>query len=771
MEVFLVYDDNFISIKDSSINIGDLPPSSTIDVVFTGTVVNKLDESISSEIVFGHVEWSDFEGEKKQIEFEHELEAQSQDIDWEFWRREKPYVLEAVETEEQLVGRTELLSNLQAKFMSNQLESSIIYGQKRVGKTSIAKTIRNMLNGRKGYTVLLPTEYLDKDPETFLNKLGEEICLDIEDELGIELACPDFKGSISPLGRHFKRVKRIKPEQKFIIILDEFDQIPAEFHRKTPIGETFFLNLRSLSSEGQLAFLLVGGENMKDIMGVTDTLNKFEVFSVDYFNRNEYWNDFQDLVRKPVNNVIEFSDKSVAMLYDITEGNPFFTKLVCARIFSKACELRNAHISVDEVNEAFHIALNSTEINNVNHFWLDGISEDDPANLDLIRTHRRKLLLAYADTKRRFSEVKKEQLIKSGFVSSIPVEQTIESFTRRNIWIEEEEQEKSYRCKPKFFDEWLVHRGYTSITSAFQATKAIEALKSREAKAFVRDQEIIALSKKWGGIYKGVELGPSHIRSWLNQFSNNIERRLMFNLLSGLRFYNEALVRSKLSTIHRHVSKPFGKDIQNVNVKPERFSRNVLLSAFGNINKSGSMYTRLYASTNEIIRENIVHFDKIASVVEENDRIRTLVFLDDITSSGDTAVKWLKELNQQSGELLSTKDVQVVLAFICGFEEGIQKINTLKQELPFKLETYICDIFLKSDQCFSEESRFFRDESERIETNSIAYKYGRQLRPDMPLGYRNNQLLVTFHETCPDNSLPILWADKLPSWQALFRKG
>lgn len=770
VRVFLEYDSDFLEIEQDEIAIGSLSPDKTIDVVFKGIIVSESN-SIQSEAVLVKALWNNFGGSEGSVEFIGELVAQSPDIDWQSLSEQKPYVLEAVESEKELVGRTELLVSLQAKLTSNQLESSIIYGQKRVGKTSIAKTIKNIISKIPDYTVIfLSIGDLDKTScENFVSSLGEEICFEIEDSLALDLQPPEFKGAISPLVRHFKKIKKIKPERKFVIIIDEFDEIPSELYRYTPIGDTFFHNIRSLSSESQIAFLLVGGENMQIIKQSTDRLNKFENFSVDYFDRGKFWNDFQELVRNPVRDVIEFNDDSVVRLYELTEGNPFLTKLICGKAFSKACDVRNAYISADEIEEAFYESLSSVEINNVNHFWMDGILEDDSARIDQVQTQRRKFLLAYADIKRAAGEVDKDSLLESNFMgSSVAVEPMIESFSTRNILIEED---NGYRCKPRFFESWLIGKGYQSITSTFLDSQAIEDLKSKEAKARVEESEIIQLCKSWGGLYRGTELTATHVRTWLNQFDNNIERRLMFKLLQSLRFYNEVVVREKLRIIHEHVRKDLVQDIKIASSRSEKVSRNVLVSAFGKISKSGPSYVRMYATENKISKsENIISFEKICTSIQNNERIKAVVFIDDITASGQTAVEHLEKLNEQCGELLANRGIKVVPAFICGFEEGLEQINSIAEGFSFEVDPYISDILMKSDQCFSEESDIFEQSEEFVKAREIAYKYGTILLPNMPLGYQDNQLLIAFFETCPNNSLPILWAEQPPKWTALFRR-
>lgn len=398
--------DDGLEILNPSIYLGSLRPGK-IEVAFEAIVRKAINYAPP---LVGSFSWSNYNGPTNTKDFMLELTPQRSDIDWETLRTSKPYSLEAVKTEEELVGRSELLQILFSKLTSLQLESTIVYGQKRVGKTSIAKTLQSKLRKEQNYSVIyIFVGSLNKlSSSIFVTTLGEKIVREIRFDsalLHLNLETPQFNGALAPLSDYFENIKRIKPDHRFLIIIDEFDEIPHELFNYTPIGDTFFHNIRSFSSEGQIGFVLVGGENMRLIQQSTDRLNKFDAFRVDYFEKENYWNDFQELIRKPCKDSVEFSDEAIVALYDMTEGNPFYTKFICTKIFEKACDSRSSFISQDEVDSAVKKCVDSLELNQVNHFWKDGILHNDPARRDQIETQRRKFLIAFAEIMRAKGEI------------------------------------------------------------------------------------------------------------------------------------------------------------------------------------------------------------------------------------------------------------------------------------------------------------------------------------------------------------------------------
>ena len=474
---------------------------------------------------------------------------------------------------------------------------------------------------------------------------------------------------------------------------------------------------------------------MQIIQQSTDRLNKFESFRVDYFDKEKYWDDFQELVRRPVTGSLEFSDEAIVRLYDMTEGNPFFTKLLCIKIFERACDTRNSYISPDEVQFAIISCMDSLTMNNVNHFWKDGILEDEPGSIDIIETQRRKFLIAFAEVKRERNIVRKEDLISSRALEDVSTQDVLESFISRGVLVESLD---SFRIKPRFFEKWLIEQGHHMMSKGFLDAGVIAAMERKEEEAYVMDAEIYELSESWG-LYRGSQITETRIREWLNQFSNNIERRHMFKLLQNLRFYDELKIREKLRVIHESVRRGFLREIG----EDERLRHDILLSSFGSLSKSGPSLARMYASENKVVVYNIAPPESVPEVLAKNDRIKAVVFIDDIIATGESAIENLESFADEFRNIVVKKEIKVVIATICGLSTGIQKVEELLSEMSFRIECKVADILGEEDQCFNEKAAIYTSKAELTKTREIAEKYGSSLaKRKNALGYNNSQLLV-----------------------------
>ena len=754
------------------VNLGTLRPKQSPVVVFPTTTKT---ETEVSPIVVVTVSWWNFNrSDKNTTEFIYELQPQRDDLNWNRLKLTQPYSLEPIERSEDMVGRDTLINQLQRRLLAPDIESSIICGQKRVGKTSIAKFIETDIGNRENFTVILISiGGLDKTTsERFVSTLGDTIVDEVSYKCDI-LAdmTPEFESSLSPLRKYFRDARKRLPHHRFVIILDEFDEIPLDMVRySSTVGDTFFHNIRDISSLGNVGFILVGGENMRIIQQSTDRLNRMEVMQVDYFDKEQYWVDFRELVNRPVRrDSIEFNDEAISSLYETTEGNPFYTKIICRRIYTQACEDRNAYISEDNVKQAITAAARELDLNHFNHLWKDGIFVDDPAKKDQIETQRRKFLIAFAQIERKNKAVGMQDLQEVEILKDeVAVKQIVESYMNRGVLIEDPD---SYRWKPKIFEDWLLGTGYTMMTTGFLDESAISELEQKEQEAYIKETEILDLClQRW--IYKGSEIQATHVRAWLDQFETNIQRRLMFSLLQKVNFYNEERIRERIRSLHQRVQEDIAqKGVGRLADKRTRRA-DILLSSFGTPAKSGSSYARRYADENRVYVKNVAAFNEIPEKLTMDNQIEAIVFVDDIIGSGTTAVSDLNRLNKMCGELLNENEVKVFITAICGLHTGLDKLQTAITEVPFETEVFVSDSLTEAAQCFSDESEVFPSPKDRETAKGITLEIGKRLEKKTPLGFQENQLLVVFADSCPNNTLPILRKESTKNlmWRPLFKR-
>jgi hypothetical protein len=352
--------------------------------------------------------WRNADGTEHAEISDFAIAAQEANIDWERFAGKNPYPSKAISDPDQLAGRESLLQQLEAIATGPEAGSTRISGQKRVGKSSLVRSLQSKLMRRPAEPLLVA--YVD------VNRLG------VEDDRPKEavsttmraisreirrtsprleaLEIPDYSESLHGFAEFLDDVRRLEPGKSLLVIVDEFDELPNEAFERGGPGDPMFRAFKSLSSEGECGFFLVGGEKLELALSRQgDRLNAFQEIQVDYLGE-DHSDDFRDLVTRPVAGYLEFAGDAVDELQRRTGGHPFFTLQVCRQILERARERRDAHVTLQEVEEAYAAALQVAPASTFAHIWFDHIFDDRQA-VAVIADRRIRLLLAWASCIRR----------------------------------------------------------------------------------------------------------------------------------------------------------------------------------------------------------------------------------------------------------------------------------------------------------------------------------------------------------------------------------
>lgn len=101
------------------------------------------------------------------------------------------------------------------------------------------------------------------------------------------------------------------------------------------------------------------------------------------------------------------------------------------------------------------------------------------------------------------------------------------------------------------------------------------------------------------------------------------------------------------------------------------------------------------------------------------------------------------------------------------FPEAIER---LRKKFP-GIEFFAAHVFGDEVRALDEQAGIFETEDERKYARDVLLQLGRELAPQTPLGWGDLAVLVAFHNTIPNNSLPIFWSHGRVSdapWIPLF---
>ncbi|MFM6134688.1 MAG: ATP-binding protein, partial [Sphaerospermopsis kisseleviana] len=257
---------------------------------------------------------------------------------------------------ENFFGRDDLFG-----FITDNLERGqkviVLSGQRRIGKTSILKQIpqqvSQLIKDDKYYFVDLDLQ--DKNFLTldeFLYELSEQIIQ--SSEIGSSLQIPaieDFKKNANQLffGKILPQIYKHLDNKSIVLLLDEFDVFAH--------GKEFLKLLKNHNENKDKLFCIpVLGSNLDNISNSLD-LSKSPHKKIGLLDKD----DAIELITKPAQSILEYTQGAREKIWKLTSGHPYFTQVICHAIFTQARKNSQFHITNDDVEKAINTALELSE--------------------------------------------------------------------------------------------------------------------------------------------------------------------------------------------------------------------------------------------------------------------------------------------------------------------------------------------------------------------------------------------------------------------------
>ena len=274
-------------------------------------------------------------------------------------------------------------------------------------------------------------------------------------------------------------------------------------------------------------------------------------------------------------------------------------------------------------------------------------------------------------------------------------------------------------------------------------------------------------------------INHSIYKDWLYQFDTAKDRALATQLFHKLKFVSEREFESEIEETLINLQNKLGDTIAVYPVIP-KIPTNIVghdqytggipeITASGKIPRDAGR-RRQYGSEDKVGHvlaklQNRFRRPNGGSVIQctptitqiKSDKIKHIVFVDDICGSGDRISDyWKNTVSKSIKSLLSFKKIELWMIFYAITESGKQKIEKMIPNFPVKthlitlLPKYNLNHLLGTDL----------KELSKVYSKTIKMK-------NHSLGYKNSGGLVVFEHGCPNNLPVIFWA-KNKNWKGLF---
>ena len=266
-------------------------------------------------------------------------------------RKFNPYVAGAPVLEEDMFfGRRELVDRILQTIHNNSL---LIYGERRIGKTSIQHQLKKRLEQLDDPRYAFFPVYVDLQgtpEERFFQTIAEDVFLELTSYLeGLE---PGYKVAAEYSYRDFvqdmRAVLRLLKERttkqvKLVLLIDEVDELNAYDPRINQKLRSLFMK----NFAENLVAVVSGVEIKKqwERQG-SPWYNFFEEIEVKPFAPQEA----RDLIERPISQVFNLDDGVVDRIYSLTEGRPYLIQKLCIALITRLHEQQRRRISLTDVD-------------------------------------------------------------------------------------------------------------------------------------------------------------------------------------------------------------------------------------------------------------------------------------------------------------------------------------------------------------------------------------------------------------------------------------
>lgn len=456
------------------------------------------------------------------------------------------------------------------------------------------------------------------------------------------------------------------------------------------------------------------------------------------------------MIKKPSEGYLDYSKKSCELIYEYTEGNPYYTKLLCDIILQGAFKRRDSYIDEREVRSALEELFSEIDSTSFSHYWEDFILEEEPSRHREKALKRKQYLLAFGracDTKYQTSYesvIEQASLLRMDAVST---EDITQGFVRRGIL---KRQDQMLEPCIKLFGHWIANNGQGDIIVSESELGFVRSLETERENLRVSFEEVEVLIKNWD-TYKGASLTTERVLSYLRQFDTLHDQRIVFKILKRLCFIGTLEENKLLNNAYEELQN-FLKKRDGTWMKDQ-----IRISYYGPVGKSSNAMARSFASANKFLKDErgILRPSQLKDAI--TDGVTDIVICDDFVGTGQTIKE---ELLSKYINVLAPEQY-IHLFVLAGMADGVDLITNEAYRIYGNERINVRCLHEISSQLniFDLASKVFESSEEAERARDLIRDIGRKLEPKAPLGFGDCCALITFSRTIPNNAPPILWSE------------
>jgi len=284
-----------------------------------------------------------------------------------FKSQRNPYVIGRPIDQQLFFGRESLFLTIQDHIQHNS-NIILLYGQRRIGKSSVIRNIPHGLNDLHEFVFVTFNleHYSQKSLSEILADLAQEIIHDLSlDNENIKLPeITELELDTGIFSHEFlQQVYQLLETKNLVLVLDEFD---ALINSSNPeLLEQVYKYLSSLTNSHKKLFLILLIEQRSvSNHRISKIFKDVPVREIGLLNEESTTN----LIIKPAKDILEYEEDAIKAIFDLSAGHPYFTQAICFTIFGRAREEDKWTVSSEDVKLIINKAIELAEAG-LTWFW------------------------------------------------------------------------------------------------------------------------------------------------------------------------------------------------------------------------------------------------------------------------------------------------------------------------------------------------------------------------------------------------------------------
>ncbi|MCG3118960.1 MAG: hypothetical protein ALAOOOJD_01256 [bacterium] len=280
-----------------------------------------------------------------------------------FINRYNPYIAGApIRHEKMFFGRQQLLERIMRTLPNNSL---MVYGPRRIGKTSVQYQLQRLLKEREDPDYHFVPVFIDLQgvpEEIFFAHLIEEVREQLGEEIAAAVTAPADRQKYShrEFANDLRRVitilqsrSAVHKKVRLVFLIDEVDELNRYSERTNQWLRAIFMK----SFSENLVAVLTGSNIRKEWESESSPwYNFFEQVPMPGLSREET----MQLIHAPVKGFFKFAPVAASRIWEISQGRPFVIQKFCVRLVNLAIEKRRRQITADDVEAIRHEVMQDT---------------------------------------------------------------------------------------------------------------------------------------------------------------------------------------------------------------------------------------------------------------------------------------------------------------------------------------------------------------------------------------------------------------------------